>query len=277
MTPFLTLALALSAPVLSMAAAVAKPVGQTKPWGLDTRQDETEVTPPVNIVGGTTAAAGDFPFIVSLAKSGSHFCGGLLLNAYTVVTAAHCSVGQTASTVKVRAGSLTWASGGTQVGVSAIKAHPSYNSAKIDYDVAVWHLATAIPTSSTIGYATLPAQGSDPASGTTLTVAGWGLLTEDGTNLPATLRKVSVPVISRATCQSQYGTSAITTNMFCAGLTAGGKDSCSGDSGGPIVDSSKVLQGVVSWGQGCAEPNYAGVYTRIGNFVNWINTNKWTS
>lgn len=106
MTPFLTLALALSMPVLSMAAAVTKPLGQTKPFGLDVRQDETELPPPAGIVGGTTAAAGDFPFIVSLSKSGSHFCGGVLLNANTVITAAHCSVGQTASAVKVRAGSL---------------------------------------------------------------------------------------------------------------------------------------------------------------------------
>lgn len=106
MTPFLTLALALSMPALSMAAAVTKPLVQTKPFGLDARQDETELPPPAGIVGGTTAAAGDFPFIVSLSKSNSHFCGGVLLNANTVVTAAHCSVGQTASSVKVRAGSL---------------------------------------------------------------------------------------------------------------------------------------------------------------------------
>ncbi|POS73705.1 trypsin, partial [Diaporthe helianthi] len=171
MTPFLTYALALSMPVLSMAAAVTKagPLVQTKPFGLDVRQDDTELPPPSSIVGGTTAASGDFPFIVSLSQSGSHFCGGVLLNAYTVVTAAHCSVDQTASRVKVRAGSLTWASGGTQVGVSAIKYHPSYNSDTTDYDVAVWHLATPIAASSTISYATLPAQGSDPASGTSLT------------------------------------------------------------------------------------------------------------
>ncbi|KAG8166276.1 hypothetical protein KVR01_004828 [Diaporthe batatas] len=273
MTPFLTYALALSMPVLSMAG----PLLQTKPL-LDVRQDETELPPPSSIVGGTTAVSGDFPFIVSLSRgTQGHFCGGILLNANTVITAAHCTVGQTASNVKVRAGSLAWASGGTQVGVSALKAHPSYNSAKIDFDVAVWHLATPIATSSTIGYATLPAQGNDPASGTQLTVAGWGFLSETSTAPPATLRKVTVPVISRATCQSQYGTSAITTNMFCAGLTAGGKDSCSGDSGGPIVDSSKTLLGLVSWGQGCAEPNFAGVYTRVGQFVDWINTNKWTS
>lgn len=58
------------------------------------------------IVGGTTAYAGEFPYIVSLSRSGSHFCGGSLLNAYTVVTAAHCSVGQSASAVRVRAGTL---------------------------------------------------------------------------------------------------------------------------------------------------------------------------
>ncbi len=58
------------------------------------------------IVGGTAAAAGDFPFIVSLQQGGSHFCGGSLLNANTVVSAAHCAVDQTASSIKVRVGSL---------------------------------------------------------------------------------------------------------------------------------------------------------------------------
>jgi trypsin len=58
------------------------------------------------IVGGTSAAAGEFPYIVSLSSQGSHFCGGVLVNANTVVTAGHCSVDFTASQVKVRAGSL---------------------------------------------------------------------------------------------------------------------------------------------------------------------------
>jgi trypsin len=62
--------------------------------------------------------------------------------------------------------------------------------------------------------------------------------------------------------------------MFCAGLAAGGKDSCSGDSGGPIINTSTgVLIGVVSWGQGCAEAGFPGVYTRLGNYVTWINAN----
>jgi secreted trypsin-like serine protease len=60
----------------------------------------------VQIVGGVAASQGDFPFIVSMQKSGSHICGGSLLNANTVLTAAHCAEGQSASSIKVRAGSL---------------------------------------------------------------------------------------------------------------------------------------------------------------------------
>ena len=58
------------------------------------------------IVGGEDAAVGDFPYIVSLQQSGSHFCGGTLLNANTVLTAAHCSTGTSPSSVTIRAGSL---------------------------------------------------------------------------------------------------------------------------------------------------------------------------
>ncbi|KAH8892621.1 trypsin-like serine protease [Thozetella sp. PMI_491] len=264
MAPVYSLLAALALPVVSMASVLPVRSGE----GID-------------IVGGTAASAGEFPYIVSLSHSGSHFCGGVLLNAYTVLTAGHCSTVYAASTVKVRAGSLTWASGGTQVSVSSIVPHPSYadtSAGTPNNDMALWHLASPLTASSTIGYATLPAQGSDPASGTTTTTAGWGLTSESGSTLPSALRKVSVPVITRASCQSEYGTSAVTTNMFCAGLAAGGKDSCSGDSGGPIIDASTgVLVGLVSWGQGCAEAGFAGVYTRIGNYVTYINSNVWTS
>lgn len=94
MAPILNLVLALAMPVISMAL----------PTDLSNPSIQQVGNP--EIVGGTAASTGEFPYIVSLSKSGSHFCGGVLLNAYTVLTAAHCSVGQTASTVKVRAGTL---------------------------------------------------------------------------------------------------------------------------------------------------------------------------
>lgn len=234
-----------------------------------------DIIPEAGIVGGDQATAGDFPFIVSLSRSGgSHFCGGSLLNANTVLTAAHCSVGQSASSVQVRAGSLKRNSGGTLVGVSRITVHPSYASGTYNNDVAIWRLSTPISTSSTISYASLAASGSDPVAGSQATVAGWGVTTQGGSSSPVDLRKVTVPIISRATCRSQYGTSAVTTSMFCAGLTAGGKDSCQGDSGGPIIAAtSGALIGVVSWGEGCAQPNRAGVYAGVGSLYSFISSN----
>ncbi|KAH7353182.1 trypsin-like cysteine/serine peptidase domain-containing protein [Pyrenochaeta sp. MPI-SDFR-AT-0127] len=252
---------ALAVPALISGAAIP----QNDPENWDENSED--------IVGGVAASQGDLPFIVSVQLSGSHFCGGSLINANTVVSAAHCYFGRTGSSWRIRAGSLNRASGGTLSTVSSIRLHPNYNDDTSDYDIAILKLSTPVPTSSTIGYATLAASGSDPAAGTTVTVAGWGDTTESGSS-PSLLRKVDVPVVSRATCRNNYSVSSVTDRMFCAGLSAGGKDSCQGDSGGPIVSSSKVLLGIVSWGNGCARPNQPGVYSRVGALSSFITSNS---
>ncbi|KAF4441035.1 AChain A Fusarium Oxysporum Trypsin At Atomic Resolution [Fusarium acutatum] len=223
-----------------------------------------------NIVGGTSASAGDFPFIVSISRNGGPWCGGSLLNANTVLTAAHCVSGYAQSGFQVRAGSLSRTSGGVTSSLSSVRVHPSYSGN--NNDLAILKLSTSIPASGTIGYARLAASGSDPVAGSSATVAGWGATSEGGSSTPVNLLKVTVPIVSRATCRQQYGTSAITNQMFCAGVSSGGKDSCQGDSGGPIVDSSKTLIGAVSWGNGCARPNYSGVYASVGALRSFIDT-----
>jgi secreted trypsin-like serine protease len=90
------------------------------------------------------------------------------------------------------------------------------------------------------------------------------------------LQEVAVPIVDSTRCQAGYsGTNVrITANMLCAGLTQGGKDSCQGDSGGPLVvkgaDGKWQQAGVVSFGIGCARPERFGVYTRVANYVPWI-------
>ncbi|USP77425.1 hypothetical protein yc1106_04699 [Curvularia clavata] len=231
-----------------------------------------EDAPEESIVGGTSAAAGEFPFIASMQVGGRHICGGTIINRNTIVTAAHCSVSSvigSVSNLRVRLGSLSTTSGGTTSAISAVYVHPSYNPDSQDFDIAIWKLSTPISAGGNIAYASLAASGSDPASGSTVTVAGWGA-TREGGSASSSLLKVSVPVVARSTCQSQYSSETISTNMVCAGQTSGGKDSCQGDSGGPLVDASKTLVGVVSWGYGCARPNLPGVYSRVGSLRSFI-------
>ncbi|KAK2603731.1 hypothetical protein QQS21_004107 [Conoideocrella luteorostrata] len=226
-----------------------------------------------SIVGGALAIKGEFPSIVSILLDGQLDCGGTLLEGRTVLTAAHCTPSDM-SRSQVRIGSLAWATGGTLVNVSDSIVHPEYNSTSLDNDVALWKLSSSFIESTTIRFAKLASQGSDPVAKSIATVAGWGRIGESA-SISATLRKVSVPIVDRGTChdvyQHQRVPATVTENMFCAGLKAGGKDSCQGDSGGPIIDAaSGALIGTVSWGQGCGQPDYYGVYVRLGNYVDFI-------
>ena len=159
-------------------------------------------------------------------------------------------------------------------GVSEVIAHPGYDAASQDNDLALLHLSAPVtlgPSVGTIARVESPANDSLVAPGVEALVSGWGALQEKG-DTSDILQKVSLPIVSNATCNVAYG-GTITDNMLCAGLAAGGKDSCQGDSGGPLVvpdGSGWRLAGVVSFGTGCAQPNYYGVYTRVSQYAQWI-------
>eukprot|EP00057_Strongylocentrotus_purpuratus_P035469 XP_799254.3 PREDICTED: trypsin-1 [Strongylocentrotus purpuratus] len=118
---------------------------------------------------------------------------------------------------------------------------------------------------------------SRPSNGVDAYVTGWGALEYKGDS-PDVLHQVNVPIVSQDACKSAYGRTRIDSTMICAGLKQGGKDSCQGDSGGPMVVKTKAgfnsyewtLVGVVSWGSGCADPGYYGVYSDVSYFNDWI-------
>ncbi|KAF4987347.1 hypothetical protein FDECE_15468 [Fusarium decemcellulare] len=253
---------------LALAVALAVPA-----WSMPSPADLAQLSNrAAAIVGGQEAKLGEFPFIVSLESNGMASCGGSLLDATTVMTAAHCVYRTQPSDFRVRAGSLHWNSGGKVVNVSAITQHPSYKPLTTDNDIAILRLSSPIYKTSAISYATLPKQGSDPTPKTITTVAGWGYIDVDG-DRPKQLMKVSVPVVARQTCQKLYSKAqmTVTNNMWCAGAANGGKNACHGDSGGPIIDKKTgIVIGIVSWSIQCGVAEYPGVYTRVGNYIPFI-------
>jgi trypsin len=103
-------------------------------------------------------------------------------------------------------------------------------------------------------------------------VTGWGTLSSGSSTLPTQLQVVYVTVVSAALCDSAYSSyGGITENMICVVATEGGKDVCQGDRGGPLV-VGEILVGIASWGFGCPEPTYPGIYSNIATLRDFITT-----
>jgi len=240
------------------------------------------------IIGGRQAGQFEYPFITALYDptiSGffnAQFCGGSLIAPDWVLTAGHCvhdNAGNVIPTTQIAAAFNVWVlshpnTGFDSIAVSHIYVHPAYNDTTLDNDLALLHLyrhSSQTPIA-------LVGQGDESllTPGTNLHICGWGLTNFSASISADTLMKVDVQAISTSVCNgaSSYA-GQILPSMFCAGFLAGGKDACSGDSGGPIfgdVGGHPVQTGIVSWGNNCALPNFPGVYTKLPNYFTWIRS-----
>ncbi|XP_053533028.1 uncharacterized protein LOC108277243 [Ictalurus punctatus] len=237
--------------------------------------------PPLNtkIVGGENAAPGSWPWQISFQTSGSHFCGGSLINQNWVLSAAHCFQSFAADSITILLGMQSLE--GTNVNLqerstSNIIIHQGYDQNTNDNDIALVQLSSSVTFNDYVMPVCLAASSSSFPGGTNVWVTGWGRI-GSSVNLPSpgTLQEVEVPIVSNSDCANGYGTGSITNNMMCAGFSQGGKDSCQGDSGGPLVvkvNGTWVQAGIVSFGNGCALPNFPGVYTRVSQYQDWINS-----
>ncbi|HGS4558930.1 TPA: trypsin-like serine protease [Vibrio cholerae] len=234
------------------------------------------------IIGGEQAPVGAWPYMVSLTTRDKSmaWCGGSLLSERYVLTAAHCVDKKDPSTMDVIVGAYDMdnISAAERIRVKQIYVHQNYAYASGGNDIAVLELEST-PTLNQFTSIATPVDFDELRENDLLTVIGFGARKEvngDKSDYPTKLHQVDVPFIPIAACRTKGGSYATQgDNVFCAGVA--GKDSCAGDSGGPIffrTNRGLTQMGVVSWGAGCGQPDKPGVYTKLSAFNNWINDQR---
>jgi len=224
-----------------------------------------------------------YPYSASLQYNHHHFCGGALVAPNVVVTAAHC----TTTPAKVTLGryDLDDARDLDYEVLSVVRkvVHPGYDEEVVANDLAL----LVLERDSAHPFARINANRNVPADGEELAVMGWGDIdsTDGGQETSDELREAAVAYLPNDECEESEGyvktaegwvfgsyAGNIQTSMLCAhdriGTTS---DACQGDSGGALVktgphSSADKLVGLVSWGFGCADPNFPGVYTRLSAY-----------
>ncbi|XP_029306660.1 trypsin-like [Cottoperca gobio] len=217
------------------------------------------------VIGGYECNPHSRPYMASL-NYGYHFCGGVLINEQWVLSVAHCCpyymqiiLGDHDMRVfegteqLMKTENIIW--------------HPAYDYQTLDYDIMMIKLYH--PVEVTAAVAPIPLPTSCPYGGLSCSVSGWGNTALGGeVYMPTLLQCLDVPIVDNQVCENIYP-GMISPRMVCAGYMDGGRDICNGDSGSPLVCDGEV-HGLVSWGQGCALPNYPGVYVKVCEFHSWF-------
>ncbi|XP_015120009.1 CLIP domain-containing serine protease 2 [Diachasma alloeum] len=258
----------------------------------------------LRIVGGERAEIDEFPWMVLLEYQKSTgkttACGGVLISKRYVVTAAHCLKGKdlpkTWRLTNVRLGeyntdtdpdcvmdsdnSEVCAPPLITVGVEETIVHENYQPLDRNQfnDIALLRLSRDVEFTDYVKPICLPKTNDLPAR---FWVAGWGK-TESRSSSAIKL-KLAIPIVDLSACQGRYASAGV--NLGSSQLCAGGgrgKDSCRGDSGGPLMSMETAADGtgkwtaagVVSFGPSpCGMEGWPGVYTRVASFTDWIVRN----
>ncbi|XP_011182964.2 trypsin alpha [Zeugodacus cucurbitae] len=223
----------------------------------------------LRIVGGVQTTISQRPPTLALMQSGKYYCAASLITTQHALTAAHCLYDTPREVIIVIGGvtDLRYRSSGQRRRVERMWIPRAFNPTTKTRDVGVIKMVRPMVLGPNV--AIMPLATTRARGGARINVSGWGTTNERQKTGVDILRTVTVSVVPLRTCAQMYGNSARLTNtMMCA--ASRGRDACAGDSGGPAINSNGEQVGIVSFGRGCAQPEFPGVYTDIRSVLPFI-------
>lgn len=272
----------LTAALAALAGGVVALAWLMSPPGLAAAAPIPPGMPMPRIVGGD--AVQDFSkysFTVALVIAGTRLCGATLVANNVLLTAAHCVCNETPTqcynsgmpSITAYVGNKDYTQG-VPIAASDWKVHPNWDRDTLVNDMAALRLSeNAVAASGGAAQPTAFSRDGDvPPSGQVVTALGWGR-TCDTCPTVTELRKVDLDVISNPSCAVEWQR-VIQPSQVC--LQTPNKDQCNGDSGGPVVNATKALVAMTSWGSSTCSGK-PSVNTRIGSFTPFIDdaVNEW--
>lgn len=242
------------------------------------------------IANGQVALPGEFPYIASVSFNGSLYCGGVVIDRWHILTAAHCTticqdsgkitITKEPADFRIRLGNYltkTWKDCHHTYHVEEIWVKEEFDLCKSTfiYDVAVLRLTEKIDLGFTdsgygsVGRVCMPKKGANNYNGTAI-VSGWGWYKHNTSS--DVLRFVDVPIVDLSFCKEEY--SASNDNIICAcGQKGSQKQAWFGDSGGPLIKEENGrhhLIGLVASGWEGKDKKLRCFFTKVSKFIDWI-------